>query len=165
MTPNMRGGLTLAAAVVLVDQLVKWLMIVPLRLREVGNIHLLPVFDFTYVENRGVSFGMLTADTHVGRWALVAMTAAISAGVLWWMRKEERRADVMALGAVLGGAVGNIIDRARLGYVIDYADLHFGAFRPFMVFNIADAAITLGVVTLLVRSLVVQDRKDTLPNA
>jgi signal peptidase II len=60
---------------------------------------------------------------------------------------------------VLGGALGNIIDRIRLGYVVDYADLHFGDFRPFLVFNVADAAITIGVLLLLVRALLMRDGK------
>ena len=64
------------------------------------------------------------------------------------------------LSLILGGALGNIKDRFELGYVIDYADLHFGTFRPFLIFNIADAAITIGVVIILARSLFVRD-KDT----
>ena len=60
---------------------------------------------------------------------------------------------------VLGGALGNIVDRVRLGYVVDYADLHFGEFRPFLVFNVADAAITIGVLLLLVRALLMRDGK------
>jgi signal peptidase II len=64
------------------------------------------------------------------------------------------------LGAILGGALGNIVDRVRFGYVVDFADLHFGDWRPFLVFNVADAAITLGVLVLLVRALLMRDKRD-----
>jgi signal peptidase II len=97
------------------------------------------------------------------RWALVALTAIIAAGVAWWMWREKARGDVLALGLVLGGAAGNILDRARFGYVVDYADLHFGEWRPFLVFNVADAAITVGVVILLLRALFVRDGKTPEP--
>ncbi|QGN54820.1 signal peptidase II [Novosphingobium sp. Gsoil 351] len=152
------SGYALALGVFALDQLVKWLMLAPLALREVGQVVLLPIFNFTYVENHGVSLGMLTADSDAQRWALVAVTAAIAVGVAVWISREKNRWDIVALGLVLGGALGNIVDRARFGYVVDFLDLHFGAFRPFMVFNVADAAITCGVVLLLARSLLLRDK-------
>jgi signal peptidase II len=82
---------------------------------------------------------------------------------LWWMLREKKRPDVIALGMVLGGALGNILDRTRLGYVVDFADLHFGTWRPFLVFNVADAAISIGVVILLVRALFVRDKQAGTP--
>ena len=142
----------LALAIFVVDQVTKWLMIGPLALRERGQIELLPIFNLTWVENRGISLGLFTADSEVGRWLLVAMTAAIAIGVAWWIRREESRGDQYALALVLGGALGNIVDRVRFGYVVDFADLHFGGFRPFLVFNVADAAISIGVITLLIRA-------------
>ena len=142
----------LALAIFVVDQVTKWLMIGPLALRERGQIELLPIFNLTWVENRGISLGLFTADSEVGRWLLVAMTAAIAIGVAWWIRREESRGDQYALALVLGGALGNIVDRVRFGYVVDFADLHFGGFRPFLVFNVADAAISIGVIILLIRA-------------
>lgn len=153
-----RMGLIIAATVLVVDQALKWLMTGPLDLRNVGHIELIPLFDLTYTENRGVSLGLLTADTDTGRWLLVAMTLAISAGVVVWLWRERNRLDVIALGLILGGALGNIVDRATLGYVVDFADLHFGSFRPFMIFNLADAAISIGVVLLLARALLLRDK-------
>jgi len=79
-----------------------------------------------------------------------------------WMWREPKRGDQLALGLVLGGATGNILDRVRLGYVVDFADLHFGEWRPFLVFNIADAAITIGVLILLVRALLIRDKPDEI---
>ena len=155
---NRASGYALALGVFALDQLVKWIMLGPLALREVGQLTLLPIFNFTYVENHGVSLGMLTADSQTERWALVAVTAAIATGVAVWIGREKNRWDIVALGLVLGGALGNIVDRARFGYVVDFLDLHFGEFRPFMVFNVADAAITCGVVLLLARSLLLRDK-------
>ena len=86
------------------------------------------------------------------------VTAAIAVGVAWWIGREEKRWDQIALGMVLGGALGNILDRVRHGYVVDFADLHFGDFRPFFIFNVADAAISIGVAILLLRAFLVKDR-------
>ena len=159
MISNLRTqGYTLAAAIFAVDQLVKWIMTGPLALREVGQMVLLPVFAFTYTENNGVSLGLLSATNPTGRWLLVALTAGIATGVAVWMTRERNRWDIVALGLVLGGALGNIVDRVRFGYVVDFLDLHFGEFRPFMIFNVADAAITAGVVLLLARSLLLRDK-------
>ena len=152
-------GLVIALAVFVLDQLTKWLVTGPL-----GNDHLgasreiVSFFDLRYVENMGVSLGLLRAESDVARWALVAMTAAIATAVTFWMWREPRQADKVALGLVLGGAIGNILDRVRLGYVVDFADLHFGEWRPFLVFNVADAAITIGVLILLVRALLIRDK-------
>ena len=151
-------GYALALAVFAIDQLVKWIMIGPLALREVGQIVLLPIFQFTYTETDGVSLGLLSANTATERGLLVALTAAIAAGVAVWIAREKNRWDIIALGLVLGGALGNITDRIRFGYVVDFLDLHFGEFRPFMIFNVADAAITCGVVLLLARSLLLRDK-------
>lgn len=158
--PHRRLGLIVAATILIADQAVKWIVTVPLSLETIRSFPILPFFDLTFVKNYGVSFGMLTADSELQRWLLVAFTGAVAAGVAWWMWREKAKTDVVALGAVLGGALGNIIDRARVGYVIDYADLHFGDFRPFLVFNIADAAITIGVLLLVARALLVREKKS-----
>ncbi|MDH7972690.1 signal peptidase II [Sphingomonas sp. AR_OL41] len=159
MNPLPKLGLAIAGAFVIVDQAVKLFVTGPLGLSVLGDSRtLLPIFNLQYVANRGVSLGLLHADTETMRWALVALTGAIAIGVLVWMFNEKNRQDQFALGMVLGGAVGNIIDRIRLGYVIDYADLHFGEWRPFLVFNLGDAFITMGVLVLLVRALLVRDK-------
>lgn len=154
-----RAGLALAAGVFVVDQFVKWLVTGPLGIATLGDAKtLLPIFDLRFVPNIGVSLGLMRADSDAMRWALVALTAAIAAGVAVWMWREPRRGDQVALGLVLGGALGNIVDRVRFGYVVDFADLHFGEWRPFLVFNIADAAITIGVLILLARALLIRDK-------
>jgi signal peptidase II len=152
-------GLALALAVFVVDQAAKWIVTYVLQLPERVTIQLLPFFQLNWVPNHGVSMGYLTANGETQRWLLVGLTAAISIFVLAWLWRETRRDDTIALGLVLGGALGNILDRVRLGYVVDYADLHFGVYRPFLVFNLGDAAITIGVLLLLVRALLMRERK------
>ena len=147
-----------ALLIFVVDQISKWFVIGPLNLEAVQNIELLPVFDFTWVENRGISLGIAQAQNEMQRWILVGVTAAIAVGVAWWIRKEEARGDQFALALVLGGALGNIVDRTRYGYVVDFLDLHFGTFRPFYVFNVADAAISIGVVILLLRAFLIREK-------
>ncbi|HEU4960313.1 MAG TPA: signal peptidase II [Sphingomonas sp.] len=152
-------GFVTALIVLLLDQGIKWAVTGPLQLDYDGAIrHILPIFNLRFVANIGVSLGLLQANSDLSRWALVGLTAAIAIGVTIWLLREKNRADVIALGMVLGGALGNILDRARLGYVVDYADLHFGDWRPFLVFNLGDAAITIGVLILLIRALVVRDK-------
>lgn len=159
-----RIGLLIAVLVFLVDQGVKYLVTGPLGLNvQDASLTILPIFDLRFVKNVGVSLGLLPASGATTRWLLVAMTGAIAAGVLWWMMRERKLPDIAALGLVLGGALGNILDRARLGYVVDFADLHFGEWRPFLVFNVADAAITIGVLILLIRALFVRDKADKTP--
>ena len=161
LTRNRKIGLTLAAVIFAVDQFVKWLVAGPLELKYQGDkLDLLPFFDLTRVHNYGVSLGMLEATSIEMRYALVAVTAFIALIVAIWMMREKVLGDILGLGLILGGALGNIVDRYRLGYVLDYADFHIGDFRPFLVFNVADAAITIGVVIILVRSLFVRE-KDT----
>jgi signal peptidase II len=147
-----------ALAVFVADQASKWLAAGPLGLQLEGQqVKLLPIFDLTRVHNFGISLGLAQAQNDTQRWLLVAVTVAIAVGVAWWIRKEEARGDQLAVALVLGGALGNIVDRVQFGYVFDFLDLHFGAFRPFYVFNVGDAAISIGVVILLLRAFFIRD--------
>lgn len=146
-------GLALAAIVLLVDQLSKWWIVGPLDLPNRDGIELLPIFRFVWTRNYGVSGGFLVAGSDLQRWLLIAATAAIAAVVAYWLAREKQVVEALALGAILGGAIGNIADRARLGYVADFLNLHFGAWSPFLVFNVADAGISVGVTVLILRAL------------
>lgn len=163
MTPNPKyrlQGLMLASFIFIADQAVKFIMIGPLQLHSRLKIHILPFFDLTWAENRGVSMGFLEANSEAQRWMLVGLTALIAGIVAVWMWREKLRGDVLALSMVLGGALGNIVDRIRYGYVVDYADLHFGTFRPFYIFNLADACITIGVLILLARAFLLREKES-----
>ncbi len=154
-------GLLVAAVVFALDVGVKDWVVGTLRLREPGDqVYVLPFFNFTFTQNFGVSLGLFTAGSPEARWALVAMTGAIAVFVLVWLLRERKLPEIAALGMVLGGAAGNIRDRYTVGYVIDYADLHIGHIRPFLIFNLADAAITIGVLIILARSLLSREKPD-----
>lgn len=158
MPANRAYAFLVAAVTFFVDQLSKWLVTGPLGLTVEGDQRvLLPMFNLTRTHNHGISLGLFRADSDAARWMVVGITGAIAVAMLVWIVREPRHGDRLALGLVLGGAIGNIVDRVRLGYVVDFADLHFGAFRPFLVFNIADAAISIGVVILLLRAFLVRD--------
>jgi signal peptidase II len=159
MTSSRHLGFIIALLVFGLDQLTKWLVTGPLGINYVGAQQvLLPIFQFTYTQNNGISLGLFNATTEVGRWMLVGLTTAIAIGVAFWMGREKNRIDQIALGMVLGGALGNILDRTLHGYVVDFLDLHFGEWRPFLIFNLGDAAISIAVVILLLRAFV--GRKD-----
>jgi len=152
-------GFAIALVVFALDQVAKWYVTGPLGVNHIGDqLVLLPFFQFTYTENNGISLGLLNATTEIGRWMLVGLTSAIALGVAYWLGREKNRVDQIALGMVLGGALGNILDRTRHGYVVDFADLHFGEWRPFLIFNVGDAAISIAVVILLLRAFL--SRKD-----
>ena len=154
-----KAGFLLAALILIADQISKWTIINVVGLQAKGLIVLLPIFNLVWVENYGVSMGFLVVESNTGRWLLVGLTAAIATAVTVWMWREKARGDVLALALVLGGAIGNILDRVRFGYVVDFLDLHFGDWHPFLVFNVADAAITIGVLLLIVRAFLVRDKK------
>jgi signal peptidase II len=174
---NRQLGFTVAAIVFALDQFVKWLVTGPLHIAQLGDqLVLLPIFNLTYTQNQGISLGLLNASNSVGRWMLVGLTGAIALGVAYWIGREKNRTDQIALGMVLGGALGNILDRMRFGYVVDFADLHFrgippylcpsydnGLCRPFLVFNVGDAAISIGVVMLLLRAFLTRKERQQGP--
>ncbi len=162
-SPYLRFGLITAAIAFLLDQITKWIVVVPLSLetKSQGQIQLLPVFNLTWAENCGISLSMFSDCNDTTRWTLVAITAAVAIAVAFWMTREKAKGDVIALALILGGALGNILDRVRFGYVVDFADLHFGDFRPFLIFNVADACITIGVLLLVARALLLGEKAAT----
>ncbi len=158
-TRNRIIGLLVAAVTFAADRWIKWLVMDIWKLPEIDSMPLLPFFDLRFTQNFGVSLGLLPAQSAEMRWLLVALTAAIALSVFVWMLRERKFGDIFALALVLGGALGNIRDRVFQGFVIDYADLHFGEFRPFLIFNLADAAITIGVLIILARSFLLREKR------
>lgn len=145
-----------ALAVIVVDQLTKAWMLDGFHLREAGRVLVAhPLFNLTYVENTGVSFGLFGGGA--ARWALSVFSVVVAAGLAWWATKADRRLLISAIGLVIGGALGNAIDRIRFGYVVDFLDFSGTGVFPW-VFNVADSAITVGVVLLILDS-VLSERK------
>lgn len=150
-TSLLTKGLSVAAVVIVLDQLTKWWilerMMLPPRVIEVT-----PFFNLVLTWNRGVSFGMFNTDSPLNAWLLPLVALVIIAMLVFWLIRADRLILGLALGAVIGGAVGNLIDRLRFGAVADFLDLHaFGYHWP--AFNIADSAISIGVVVLILDSV------------
>ncbi len=150
-------GLLAGLVVLIADQASKWWVLNILNLPELRQVVLLPVLNLTMVWNRGVTFGLLNGFGSWGHFVLAAVALAVVAALGVWLRRAENPLTAVAIGAVAGGAIGNVIDRLRFGAVIDF--IHAHAATPWgnlswYVFNVADAAIVCGVVALLIDSLV-----------
>jgi signal peptidase II len=138
----------LTGAVIGADQWSKWLIERTLQLSEVR--YYLPVFNLVRAHNRGAAFSMFDAASGWQRWVFSALAVVVSVTLIVWLARLERRAALMAaaLALILGGALGNVIDRLRLGYVIDFVQVHWQE-HYFPAFNVADSAITVGAAILL----------------
>lgn len=142
----------LAAFVIVIDQITKyWILYV----HDLPSRFTTPVagpFSLTMVWNKGVSFGLFRADVELVRWLLTVFSIGVAIVLAFWVRKTQRPLLGVGLGLVMGGAIGNAIDRIRFGAVVDFLDFQRLGFFPW-VFNVADSAITIGVVFLLLDSM------------
>jgi signal peptidase II len=147
MKPSAVGGVV-ALAVVLVDQIVKAEVLAHFDSPGVDSSPLGPFLNLTLQMNRGISFSLFARDTALAQVALLALTLAVVGLLTWWLLRSRSLLPAAGLGLIIGGALGNAIDRLAHGAVVDYLDLHvFG--RHFFVFNVADAAINFGVALLI----------------
>ena len=144
-------ALGLAVLVLLLDQLSKWL-ILEVVMQPPRQIELLPFFNLVLTYNRGISFGLLGGGSPWQPWLLSGLALAIVVGLLIWLRRQESLAGALAIGLVIGGALGNVVDRLHIGAVVDFLDLHAAGWH-WPAFNLADSAITIGVVLLLLDGL------------
>ena len=152
-------GLLLGLLVLLADQASKWWILNGLDLPARGSVAVLPVLNLTMVWNHGVTFGLLGGLGRLGPLLLTGVAVAVVALLVVWMRRTRRVWVAAALGAIAGGATGNVIDRLRFGAVVDFIHAHAYGWSWY-VFNIADAAIVCGVGVLLLDSLL--DRRTPL---
>jgi signal peptidase II len=155
--PLFRRGLAGAVAVGALDQASKYVIVHVVKLQErfvpcakkpaefCHQIAVSPIFDLTYVENRGASFGMLAGGA-VSRVFLSVLSLAVAGFLVSWLARIHRPLSAAAVALIIGGAIGNLIDRASLGYVVDFFDFS-GLFFPW-VFNVADASINVGIALL-----------------
>ncbi|MDJ1157882.1 signal peptidase II [Chelatococcus sp. SYSU_G07232] len=158
MSPARLG--TLVALVTLVlDQATKlWLYFIADVRAWTEPLVLAPFLEFTLVWNRGISYGLFQQSTDLGRWLLVVLSIVAAVGLSVWMSRTPARIIAVALGLLVGGAVGNAVDRVAYGAVLDFVHLHAGSFSWY-VFNIADAAIVAGVGVLLYDSVFLERRR------
>ncbi|MBP1178349.1 signal peptidase II [Methylobacterium sp. PvR107] len=161
MTP-FRAGLTALLLTLLLDQASKLGLYFGTDLVLTQPWRLAPFVDFVVVWNRGVSYGLFQQESGLGRWLLVALSLAAAIGLGIWMRRASSRLLAVALGLIIGGALGNAIDRATYGAVLDFVHLHAGGWSWY-VFNVADAAIVAGVIGLILDSLSPDSRKERGP--
>ncbi|HVS76750.1 MAG TPA: signal peptidase II [Steroidobacteraceae bacterium] len=141
--------LPVTLAVIGLDQVVKAWIVAHVALN--GMVRLLPVLDITLTYNTGAAFSFLAEASGWQKWLFAGLAAAVAAGITLWLRRLNGRAQWMlclSLTLILGGALGNLIDRLRIGHVVDFILAHWhGAYFP--AFNVADSAITVGAVLLL----------------
>jgi signal peptidase II len=149
---NLGRGLGLAALVVVLDQLTKLWVVEALQQRAGRFIEIADFFQIVLVWNRGVSFGMFNNDASLNGVIFSLVAAAIVVALLIWLWRAADALIVLATGLVIGGAVGNVADRLRLGAVVDFLDFHLGGWH-WPAFNVADAAICVGVGLMVIDGL------------
>ncbi len=145
--------LPLAVAVIIIDQIVKWWMVTHLSPYEPH--HVLPVLDITLMYNTGAAFSFLAAAGGWQRWAFIGLSFLVSIGIVYWLatlNARKHRLLAYSLALILGGAIGNVIDRMRIGHVVDFIYPHWNN-HWFAAFNVADSAITVGAALLLLDAL------------
>lgn len=142
----------LAAFVIVADQISKYWILYVYDLPSRFTTPIAGPFSLTMVWNKGVSFGLFRAEVDLARWVLTIFSVGVAIALAIWVRKVQRPLLGVGLGLVIGGAIGNAIDRVRFGAVVDFLDFQRLGFFPW-VFNVADSAITVGVVFLLLDSM------------
>ncbi len=159
MTPP-RHGVVLARLTLALDQASKLYLLFGYDLPVREPLVLAPFLELIVVWNRGISYGLFQQESELGRWILLAIMIAAAVGLSVWMMRAASRLLGASLGLIVGGAVGNAIDRVAYGAVFDFVHFHVGSFSWY-VFNVADAAIVAGVVGLLYDSLVLDRSRQS----
>jgi signal peptidase II len=148
-------GLIAGLVVLVADQASKWWVLNGLDLPELRQVVLLPVLNLTMVRNTGVTFGLLNGLGAWGHLVLAGVALAVVVALGFWLRRAESRTVAVAIGAIAGGAIGNVIDRLRFGWVVDFIHAHVDTpwgDLSWYVFNVADAAIVCGVAALILEA-------------
>ncbi|MDZ4376073.1 MAG: signal peptidase II [Phenylobacterium sp.] len=151
ITPWGWRAYAIAAATLILDQLTKYWIVSVLALPVGASVDVFGPLQWTRIWNEGVSFGLFQAQHDLMRWAMVAFSVAVGVALAVWARNQTRWVLGVGLGLLVGGALGNAIDRAMFGAVIDFIDVSRLGFFPW-IFNVADSGITVGVLLILVDS-------------
>jgi signal peptidase II len=150
MPKHVWSGLGLSVLVMALDQLSKWIIVAYVMNPPIKK-ELTSFFNLVLTHNRGVSFGMFSTGTDTGKWVLIGVALIITGFLIRWLFQSNSLFNVIALGLIIGGAMGNVIDRFLVGAVVDFLDFHaFGHHWP--AFNVADAAIFVGAISLVFES-------------
>ena len=155
----LRLGLGIALCISLIDQATKWLILERIMVPPYP-IEVWPIFNLVLVWNRGVSFGFLNSALEWMPYLLSAFAIVVSLFLVSWLRRIDTRLLASAIGLVVGGALGNTVDRLNHGAVVDFLDLHIGDVH-WPAFNVADASITIGVLLILIDGLFARHRTDS----
>ena len=156
-TQELRNGLSLAALVIILDQLSKYL-ITYIIMQPPRIIPVTPFFNLVLGHNRGISFGFFDGNSPLNQWLLSFVALTITAALVIWLARTDKPWVAVALGLIIGGAIGNVIDRLTGGAVVDFLDFHWGA-HHWPAFNVADTGITMGAAALILESLFAIDAK------
>jgi signal peptidase II len=159
VAPYFRLGVGAALVALALDQASKWWIIEIYNLPERGRVAVTPFFDLVMLWNPGISYGLFAQDTELGRSLLIAFALVTALVLIAWIARTHDRLLALSLGLIVGGAIGNAIDRAVYGAVADFISLHAYGFYWY-VFNVADAAIVAGVVGLLYDTLFTSHKID-----
>jgi signal peptidase II len=155
----LRLGLAVALATLALDQLCKWAALAWLGPGS-PPLRVTPFFNLVLVWNRGVSFGMFNSGGSFSPWLLSGLALAVVVGLVVWLKRSDQLLTGLGLGLVIGGALGNVIDRVRFGGVIDFLDFHLAGYH-WPAFNLADAGICVGAVLMLADGLLARRRQPT----
>jgi signal peptidase II len=157
-------GLAIAAGIIALDQATKWWILLSV-MQPPRVIELTPFFNLVLTWNRGVSFGMFDTDSSAGPWILSAVAIAVVVVLAVWLTRGPSRFVASGLGLIVGGAIGNVIDRFAHGAVVDFLDIHWAGYH-WPAFNVADSAITIGAAILVLDSLFAgRSRKVKMPES
>ncbi|MCH8236882.1 MAG: signal peptidase II [Proteobacteria bacterium] len=156
-SPLFRKGLAVAVAVLAADQITKWWLLSAV-MQPPRVIPVTPFFNLVLGWNRGVSFGILNSESLISAWLLPLAVIAIIVALGVWLTRADRPRVAVALGLIIGGAIGNLVDRLRFGAVTDFLDFYAAGFH-WPAFNLADSGITVGAIVLILDSLFVREEK------
>jgi signal peptidase II len=151
-------GFSAALITLILDQVTKLYSLFVYDLPVKEPVEFAPFINLIVVWNRGISYGLFQQNSEIGRWGLIVISILAAIGLSFWIRRTTAKLLAVSLGLIVGGAIGNVIDRLAYGAVFDFIQIHIGSWSWY-VFNVADAAIVAGVVGLLYDSFVLEGRR------